>query len=583
MRRLFAIWLGIIGVGVSGLVGAPDARIIPLSEIEEGMEGVWRTVVKGDEIQEFPLKVLGVAHHFIGPGKHIIFCEALDEANQLSGPVSGMSGSPVYINGRVAGAYAYGFSQAKDQAIIGVTPIEDMLGMWDERATPALLVEQETQRRESLPVGMQAAGVSMALGGVEGRWLELFPESYGFDQATAIPMARAMSGGESGATVGGEATLQPGAPMAAVLMDGDFNLAAVGTVTWREGEKLLGFGHPFFSFGHFEMPLAPAKVFTVVRSYGSSFKLSEVGEVVGKIDQDRLPGVSAKIGEFADMIDFEIVVEDLNGRQEEHQASFIRHPRLSPVLAAIGVGQVLSTTLATEAEMTSHVVSRITFANEEEPVVLYSTLAGNDLMAFLRFVLIQQWGLLFDNPLTSFPVESMRVEIKLQRGNQSAWLDEVGIETMKVEPGESVPVRIRLKPWQGEMETLHWQWNVPQDLKPGKYELFIGDALGADRRDQSLAGEPRSATELLARMRALRDPSGLYIQLYRATSGYRIEGEEYTDIPLSLAMLLDSPQNQIPLHRVVRKEVFEDQLQTGKALSGTHRFLIEVVERKELK
>lgn len=553
--------------------------IITVAEIEEGMEGVWRTVVKGSEIQEFPLRVLGVAHHFLGPGKHIIFCEALDAENRLSGPVSGMSGSPVYINGRVAGAYAYGFSMAKEQAVIGVTPIEDMLEMWQPVQEQPLVAGQPNGEsgRYSLPTGMQAAGVTMALGGLDARWLELFPESFGVQRMQSIPMAKAVEGGQQPLS---DATLQPGAPMAAVLMDGDFNLAAVGTVTWREGDRLIGFGHPFFSFGEFEIPLAPAKVLTVVRSYGSSFKLSEVGQVVGKIDQDRLPGVSGQLGEYADTIALKISLEDLNGRKQEHQANFIRHPVLSPVLASIGVAQVLSSMLATELEMTAQVVSHIEFSDGEAPVTLHSIMAGDSIATFLRFTLIRQWGLLFDNPLREFPVKSVNVEIKLQRGNQVAHIEEITASKLTVEHGESVALRIKLRPWQGELETIHWDWKIPHDLKPGNYELFVGDAARADQRDHTLAGDPRSADELLSRMRGLRDARKLYLQVYRAAPGYRIEGNEFADVPPSLALLLDSPQNQIPLRRINRQEVDSHELQTDKMISGNHRFLIEVIEKQ---
>ena len=256
--------------------------ILPLSEIKAGMRGEWHTVVSGTRIDSFPMEVVGIVENFIGPQRPVIICKALDATNILTGPVAGMSGSPVFIDGKLIGAYAYGFLWPKEQSLFGVTPIEDMLEV--ESNYPPVFKHAGTNgltRAEagadpqwlatpasaaSLPPlatlqsAMKPLPTPLFVSGVSERTLRKFaPQLAGLGlEVMQAPSGRASHNIDN--------DLKPGTPVAGVLMSGDFHFAGTGTVTWRKGNRILAFGHPFLQSGPAEMPMASAEILTVVQS-----------------------------------------------------------------------------------------------------------------------------------------------------------------------------------------------------------------------------------------------------------------------------------------------------------------------------
>ncbi|HEV2320167.1 MAG TPA: hypothetical protein VGV18_10485, partial [Verrucomicrobiae bacterium] len=285
--------------------------IMPLADIKPGMKGEWHTVVSGTRIDSFPMQVVGVANNFIGPGRPVIICEGLDATNKLTGPVAGMSGSPVYVDGKLLGAYAYGFVFPHDQDLFGVTPIEEMLevekyppaanpwgnGLMAGAAAPgnpqwlaAPVAGANVPPLTEMQSVFKPLPTPLFVSGISQRTLQMFgPEL----NKLGLQLMQAPSGSADPVA---NTNLEPGAAVSGVLMSGDFDFAGTGTVTWRDGNRILAFGHPFMQSGPTEMPMATAEILTVVSSIEESFKLLNVGQVVGTIYQDRLTGIAGEVG-----------------------------------------------------------------------------------------------------------------------------------------------------------------------------------------------------------------------------------------------------------------------------------------------
>jgi len=576
MRMLFRLYLPLLFAVCAFALPVLAEEIIPIDEVRKGMRGVWKTSVEGTEISEFPLEVVGVARNFLGPGKHLIFCQALDEENRHSGPVSGMSGSPVYLEGRLAGAYAYGFGQNKDQAVIGVTPIEEMLELWSKG-------ESTHSHRVSPPDGLEPVGLRLLTHGIQGRWLELLPDA-GRWSGGAEPLATSAFGSSSAGASGVSAgerkefpDLEPGSSLAAVLMGGDFGLAAVGTVTTVLGGQILGFGHPFLDIGSTQIPMAGAEVLTVVRSYGISFKLSDLGPVVGHINQDRLPGVAGVTGVEADTLPVHYRVTGPAGEVREFSADVIRHPRITPALLAIGLGQSLSVMPDLESDQTYILESSFRVADRSEPVRQTFAASGIDLLPALRFLASREYAVLFGNPLDDFRVEAVTVEARVERGIQSAELLAANLSEVRVRSGDVPVLRLRYRRWQQGEEESTVSLEVPNGLEPGVYQLLIGGSDAINQSEMRRLGPIMNTDDLFRRLDRWKPPGKLYAQWLRPAQGVRLEGGDLSDLPPSLAAMLSDPRNQMVRVPIRLEPVGESSFPLPFLLTGSTQFQIEIL------
>ncbi|MGH8024029.1 MAG: hypothetical protein ACRED1_10635, partial [Limisphaerales bacterium] len=341
--------------------------IMPLADVKPGMKGHWRTVVSGTRIDSFPMEVVGVADNFIGPGRPVIICEGLDATNKLTGPVAGMSGSPVYVDGKLLGAYAYGFVFPHDQDLFGVTPIGQMLEV--EKYPPASNPWGSEPMAEAAGAGSAqwmaapAAGLNVPplaamqsvmkplptplfVSGVSQHTLRMFEPEL---NKLGLQVMQAPSGSAGPMT---NTDLEPGAAVSGVLMSGDFDFAGTGTVTWRHGNRILAFGHPFMQSGPTEMPMATAQILTVVSSFEESFKLLNIGRVVGTIYQDRLTAIAGEIGRMPRTTHVEIHLTSPSGAARVYQGDMFQNQLFSPVLTAIALEEALSETMESEEKQT---------------------------------------------------------------------------------------------------------------------------------------------------------------------------------------------------------------------------------------
>ncbi|MDE3068605.1 MAG: hypothetical protein KGJ60_13805 [Verrucomicrobiota bacterium] len=568
----------------SSAVRAEDEiPVMPLSDVKPGMTGEWRSVVSGTRIDRFPLQVVGIAQNFIGPQRPVIICRALDATNKLTGPVAGMSGSPVFINGRLIGAYAYGFLWPKDQALIGVTPIGQMLevetnyppglvapppqglAQTGASAPPQWLVAPASGAANApspaaLQSAMQPLPTPLFVSGVSERVLRRFSSRLA---ALGLDVMQAPSG--PAREVNND--LEPGSPLAGVLMSGDFDFAGTGTVTWRSGNRILAFGHPFLQSGPSEMPMASAQILTVVQSVQRSFKLSNTGPVIGTIYQDRLTAVAGEIGRIPDMTHFEAWVDAPGGRTRTFQGELFQNQMLSPVISSISLEEALEATMEAEQEQTIYMETTVEIPGYQ-PVKLLDAASGEAGGVDLAMRELRMYGALLNNPCRFPKVKSLTFHARLVEGRNESWLDSLNLDRNEARPGATLRAVIGLRHYHGEPTMIPVAIPVPADLRAPEVRVFVGDADAAQRMDEPPTVPPQTLGQVLDRLRHSRSHQDICVKLLETAPGVAVAGRNLPDLPPSVMAQFQSPNASLQTATLSRITLWETNLPVAGTFSG---------------
>ena len=571
--------------------------VIGLSEIEVGMEGEWHTVVQGMEIRKFPLRVLGVSENFIAPKQPVILCEAIDSENILSGPVAGMSGSPVYINGRLAGAYAYGFLWPKQQAVIGVTPIDAMLKVVED--FPPVDVKERYRKagkaseaiRVVPPPGPPPVGAATAelpdrvmgplptplfVSGIQPQVLQHFDSEIREMGMHWVQAPASSSGGSGRWTESESLNLEPGMPVAGVLMDGDFSVTGVGTVTWKDGDRLLGFGHPFFGSGNVEIPMAAAKVITVVRAVNRSFKLAEAGPVVGSIYQDRLTAIAGEVGRVPPTTSVEYEVVNAQGQSEVYSAKVCELPELSPVLVAVGLLQSLTSALDAEAEQTIYLDVEMD-VDGEEPVRFQNVAAGADGAQTLAVQVYRAYNALTQNPFRYPRIHSVRCKARLVPQMKLHFFDQVTVESAVPAPGETLDLEVRVRSYLGMTRAYPLSIPIPIGTKKEVLTVFIADANAIQPdADTLIRMDMNALNDVVRQVNEMRSQQGIYVRLLRKSKGVQLQGESLHDLPPSMLHLYSTPKNAQYSQTLEEVSLWENRMEVDGVFIGSYRLDVEI-------
>lgn len=544
--RLCCSWLLVVFLGGSH-AGAEDS-FLALDDVEPGMRGEWRTVTEGSEPRTFRLEIIGRVPNFLGPDKDAVLARALDPEHILSGPVAGMSGSPVYVEGRLLGAYAFGYSWPKEQAIIGITPIEHMLGLLETDAEG----DAEAMEGSGLPAGefLRPLPTPLLAGGIGTEALSWLEEAYG------RMGVRPVAGGGGAVDRGTELPLEAGSAMAAILMQGDFTMAATGTVTYRDGDQLVGFGHPFLQWGRMEMPFGGAEILTIIRNLQISFKFSNPGPAVGTLFADRTTGVAGEIGPIPAMSELSLILRPEGGEQRRYEAELFRHAEMTPLLVATALAEGLSQATAAERESLLELRARVEVAGEAEAQVELAD-SGPGAAERLSLAVLDRMVPVFNNE-RSGPQLLDRVEMEV--GQRIGWretqVEAVHLDRERYRPGDWIRARVQGRDRSGERR--HWdlQARLPELLPRGsRVRVVVADAA---RRDELRGGIPAAglgSAELLA-MWAERSPATvLSLWLVRDGNGMVVDGQELSGLPGSVRRRLGRGEAGAPVQILSSDEV----------------------------
>ncbi len=581
MRPLFTLLLlAVLMVAPRGAAADLPPEFMPSSEVRVGMVGEGRTVFHGFEVESFKVTILGVEHNAM-PGSNLIIARLEGPMLEQHGVVAGMSGSPVFIDGRLIGAVAYGWSFSYNP-ICGITPIESMWTVWENIGRPGVSKGKRPDASRIAGVAAwdwerdwtafatliegRAAPESLALrprlpalAGVEGElrplWAPLFVSGAsprveqrlrGFLAARGMELIGAGPMG-SGGGAGNDQPAPPieaGSALGVPLMTGDMTLSGVGTVTWREGDRLIGFGHPMFFDGASAVPMSAAWIIGFMQSYQHSFKLSEVREIVGTIDQDRLFAIGGRFGDSPPYIPLRVrIAGEAAGIPREYNFRCWKNPDYLPFLSLVAIEQAYSGSVAEGGEMTLEASYDIELADGRRIRKRnFSSAQAQVITPTLRSLMFDMFALL-GNPFREADIVSVDVTLEARSG----MLRQQGLVGLTAthshyRPGDTVQLEARLLPWRGPEFTHPIQLELPADIAPGSYVIHLTDAAAAQQVERTNAPgpfAPRTYEDVLDLVDVVDLPADeLRLYLFEPAHDLVLQGKSLAGMPGSMQALV---------------------------------------------
>jgi hypothetical protein len=582
--RLRSLRLAIAVILYAATAGAIE--VIAPSEVEPGSAGVCITEMDGGEIVEIPLTVIGTVGPWTPEGE-MVLVRLEDDRFRHTGIIAGMSGSPVYVEGRLLGALAFGWSFAKEP-IGGVTPFIRMESLAE---TPPSTATTSTER-PTLTALMGAAGEN-ALGETLTAWLLPEIES----EMTSLPVAVTAAGGVGAVGVGWLAEswrrlgwvttpggshvgptggeLAPGHMIAAVMVDGDVVLAAGGTVTEVRGDEVWAFGHPFLGVGGFRFPMARARVVTVMPSQASSFKFFTVGESIGSFVSDRSRGIWGRMGEETPMVPVTVRIDD-----RDFSFRAIRHPSLTPFLIAYLAQTSQSSRGRVFGEQTIAVRIELRYAGHR-PVIYEEILAAGDAPAQVGS-LAAALSAYLENSIFEVPdLESVSIGLVTEERLRGAQLIDAIPERRVVRPGERLPVRLRFRPIRGDEFTRDMVIDVPSGVPEGRLDLVVADGASWSLYDLGMRPyRPGSFGDEITLVNSLLPSTSVVMAFERRQAGVALPGGSLS-MPPSLVIQLHGglgPGLQTTSYAVLERTVESAEM----PVSGAERIELQVRAERPL-
>ena len=576
---------------LSVCLGAQTA-FFPLQDVKAGQHGVGRTVFSGNRVEEFQVEILGVLDN-IGPKQSLILARLSGGPLEHTGVMQGMSGSPVYIDGKLAGAVAMAFPFSKDP-IAGIRPIQDMLGVASASAVPPT-------QRSSLSLGDRDLTRLLprpepALAG-ESRLIDIAtPVSFGgFTRGTLeyfAPQLRALGleprqgvtgGGRIAARMGNPADLQPGSMISVQLMAGDLSVGADGTVTHIDGNRIFAFGHRFLAIGSTALPFARAEVVTLLPNLNTSFKLSAAREWMGTILQDRSTAVTGELGTSPELVPVSVRLFRAGKRLEEYKIEMVNDRLLSPLLVQMAVFSAIDATERTVGASSFRMSGEIDFHNAPAPVRLdnmYAADNGSAIQVSLSAAIPLAYVL--QSNFASLRLKSFVLDLESFDEKKQLQIDQVSAARREVRPGETVDLSIVLSGENGAETTRSVRWSVPIGLEPGPLYFTVADGNVTNLTEfrQIIGATPRSPRQLITTVNNLRANTKAYVRVWRTAPAFQLEGEDFPDPPPSVSLIFSGSQSALAgISQTRNSKLGEIEVAAGDIIvSGSKTIQVEVKE-----
>ena len=529
------------------------AATIPIDEVHVGQKGYGLSVFTGGQVERFEVEVLGVLRN-LTPDTSYILARLTGHGLEKHGVIAGMSGSPVFLDGRLAGAVAFGWPFSND-AVGGITPIADMRrlnslaapGAAPAASPPLPPVALADLLGAKLPAGLLERELArlrppVAAGGVSSvQWSAAgFGElSQGLLRQALGPVfsAGAAPGGTGTALPGAApATLAPGAAVGAVLIDGDLKFAATGTVTDVEGDQVIAFGHPLLGLGPISLPMASSEIVTVISNQYSSFKIANLGVPIGAFEQDRSAGIQGRLGATAPMIPLTLRVGGAEKSRTFHMR-LAEVPQFTPLLLATSALGGLEAATYIGGAHGLDLTARFRLSGGRQ-LALRQSFAGDGAALQSATFLLAVAAYLLQNPLERVAVEEIEVDLGQQDEPRSAQLVGAHAERTVVRPGERVALNVDLVPYRGAPFRRTFQLDLPQDLPAGRYSLLVGDGTSVDAARFAIEPvEPVTFTQALDLLGSLHSRRDIVALGVFGGQGLAIAGEVLPRLPASVRSL----------------------------------------------
>lgn len=574
------------------------------------MKGVARTVFAGSEPQEFAVEILGVLPGFPAPKQSAIIARLSGANAEKTGVFAGMSGSPVYIDGRLVGALAFSFPFSKEP-ICGITPIKQMIDLFENGSAvgkknssqprpvtiaqltgndwkPSLPKPTVTATSLIAPVSagsplvpllgqqMMPIATPVVFSGISQESLSVFapqliangllPVSGAGGSAAITPLARV-----------NEKTLTPGTSISVQLVRGDYSIAASGTVTFRDGDRIYAFGHPFLSLGMADMPMTESSVLTVIPNINNSFKLAVPGQMVGSISQDRSSGIFGKLGQAPKMIPVKINLRTSRDRTESYSYEIANDSFLTPLLLNITIFNTIISSERGLGESTITIKGAINVRGQET-IQLDNRFSAANSAALAAGSVAGPASSLLGSGFEDVQIEGVTLDIASSDARYAGTLERIAVDRTEVRRGEKIEVQAYVRTDSGKQFVQRIPVEIPDDATPGQLLVFVGDGGALQEGSAAKAFVPQDLTQLVRAINKVKKSDRLYVKLFRITPGAVIGTDELPNLPPSVVATLNSDRNSGGYTPTVLSPVYEKELAPAEyVISGQQLIAVDVV------
>jgi hypothetical protein len=590
-----------------------QSKNFPVDELRPGMVGIGRTVFEGDKLEEFKAHIIGVLRNSIGPRRDLILARLEGGPLAKTGVIAGMSGSPVYIDGRLVGAVSYSLGQFSTEPIAGITPIAEMI---DAATLPtprrqAARVDlpipfTQDNLRSSLkqafswmrpfadsPSDVQVFGDSsltpglgallrpiatpIAMGGFDGSVID--PIASVFREQGFVPV---MAGAAQAALASTRpaAPLRPGDPIGVLLMSGDLEIGATGTVTDVDGDKVYAFGHPFYGLGPTQFPMTRAHVHAVLPSLMNSMKIASTGEIIGTVSQDRATTIAGTLGRGPALIPINLTLKSERGTNKQFKIAMVNDQLFTPLLAYLSI---LNTLQSYERQngVASYAVKGTATLKKYGNLTFEDLFSGEQPSASASAYVVAPLNFLLRNSFEDVELEGLNLEIDASEQPRSATVERVWIDTARPKAGATVNLKVLLRSFRGEETTKTLPIQIPPQAR-GSISVMVSDATRLSqfeaRELQVQPTQTRGLPQMLQVLNSARRNNRLYVRLVTRDGGAVVKGESLAALPPSVLAVMESDRDGGSFRALQNALLGEWEIASEQAVTGSRTLTIPLQE-----
>ena len=591
-----------------------QTKTFPVDEIRPGMVGIGRTVFDGDRLEEFKVQVLGVLRNSVGTRRNLILARLEGGPLANTGVIAGMSGSPVYIDGRLVGAVSYSLGQFPKEPIAGITPIDEM------REDATLPGPRRQVARIDLPLPLTQEGLRASLSQAFA-WMRPFADNPsdvqvlggtsvnagmatmlrpiatpltlgGFDPSVIDPIAAAfrdqgflpiMAGSMQSPPSGSRAAappLRPGDPIGVALLNGDLEVGATGTVTDVDGNHVYAFGHPFYGLGPTEFPMTRAHVFGILPSLAASQKIASTGEVIGIVQQDRATTIAGTLGPGPTMIPIKLTLNSERGTRKTFNISMVRDQLLTPLLAYVSILNTL-TSYERQNGVGTYAVKGSATLKKYGDLSFEDLFTGDQPSVGAAASIVGPINLLLRNAFEDVEFSSLNLEIDASEQPRSATLERVWVSETRVRPGSTATVNVLLRTYRGDQVTKSIPIQIPANAR-GSVSIMVADGVRLSQFEtRELQVQPmqtRGLPQMIRVLNGARKNNRLYVRLVTRDDGAVVKGESLAALPGSVLAVMESDRSGGSFRPLQTALVGDWEITPGLAVTGTRTLTVPLEE-----
>jgi hypothetical protein len=589
-----------------------QSRIFPIDDLRPGMIGVGRTVFEGDRLDEFTVHILGVLRNVIGPRRDLILARLEGGPLANTGVIAGMSGSPVYIDGRLVGAVSYSLGQFSKEPIAGITPIAEMM------ADATLPGPRRQTARVDLPMPLTPASFQASLREAFS-WTRPFADSPadvqvlgditaglgtllrpiatpltlgGFDASVIAPVVSVFRDQGFVPVMGGSAQtrapgapapgpLRPGDPIGVALMSGDLDLGATGTVTEVDGDRVYAFGHPFYGLGPTQFPMTRAYVHAILPSLQSSMKIASTGEVIGTVSQDRATTIAGTLGAGPATIPITLALtNEERGLRETFRMAIVNDELLTPLLAYLSILNTL-TSYERQSGVGTYMLRGTVGIKDHGDIAFEDLFTGDQPSAGAASSVVAPINFLLRNSFEGVEFEGLHLDIEASEQPRSATLERVWVDGTRIRPGSTIDLKVLLRTYRGEEITETVPVQIPANAR-GSVSIMVADAARLSQWEaRELQVQPLQTHGLPQMIRLLNDArknNRLYVRLVTRDGGAVVRGESLAALPASVLAVMESDRNGGSFRPLQSALAGEWEIVSGHAVTGSRTLTLPLYE-----